>query len=66
MNGPEHIEQRLTRMEAIAQELLQTCYETRKLIREASVSTPAKDQPLSEQELAAISARRRKRLLRHK
>jgi hypothetical protein len=57
---------KLLRLEAFADLLLQECYETRRLLeKEANVSTPAKGQlPLSSQELAQLSAKRKKRRLR--
>jgi len=58
----------LLQVEAWAQGLQERCYKTRKLIQQAAgVSTPAKGgQVLSKEELAALSAKRKKRRLKGK
>lgn len=66
MTRRDDIEEGLLRCESLARELLQTSYRTRALIKEAGVSTPANDQPLTEQQLAQISAKRRQRLFKGK
>ena len=64
MNRNNDIDRGIRRMENLAQQLLQTSYEVRQLmIKEAGVSTSAEDHPLSEEELAAISAKRRSRIM---
>lgn len=66
MTDSQTIINRLLLTEALANQLKKECYKTRKLI-EASVSTPASDQQgLSKEQLAEVSAARRRRMLRQK
>ena len=59
----EGITKELLQIEAWAKGLQESCYKTRQLIHKTTgVSTPAKGEPaLSDQELAQLSVRRRKR-----
>jgi len=66
MSRQDDIEKGLLRVEHFAQQLLQASLETRALMKEAGVSTPANSQPLTEQQLASITARRRQRIMRPK
>ena len=59
----EGITKKLLQIEAWAAGLQEECCKTRMLIeKEEGVSTPAKNQPLSEAQLAARSAQRRMRI----
>lgn len=62
----EGIIKELLHIEAWAKGLQESCYKTRQLIHKTTgVSTPAKDEPaLSDQELALLSWRRRKRRMK--
>lgn len=64
----ETIEKELNTLEALAGAMLDQCFKTRMLIKKEDVSTSSTDQqppssgPLSQQELLAISAKRRIRV----
>lgn len=68
----ETLQKSLSTMEAMATAMLEECYKTRMLIIQDGVSTPSTDQrpftdgPLSQQQLAAISAKRRLKLAKAK
>jgi hypothetical protein len=62
------IQNALSKTEAYAHAMLEQCSKTRQLLAKEEVSTPSAEQqgPLSQQELAAISARRVSRLAKSK
>lgn len=55
---------RLLQVEAMAEGLRKECYKTRMLITKEGVSTSSDDQPLSQEEVALIIAKRRNRLFK--